>query len=58
MSQLSAPPSLASTPHISRALPTPSWGLTTLQRSRINQVMFFAEVLGISLYCSAMIDWL
>jgi len=26
---------LASTPHISRALPTPSWGLTTLQRSRI-----------------------
>jgi len=27
---------LASTPHISRALPTPSWGLTTLQRSRIS----------------------
>ena len=48
-------PSMASTPHIPRALPTPSWGLTTSQRSRI---MFFAEVLGISLYCSAMIDWL
>jgi len=36
MSQPSAPPSLASTPHIYPALPTPSWGLTTLQRSRIS----------------------
>ncbi len=37
MSQPRAPLSLASTPHIPRALPTPSWGLTTSQRSRINR---------------------
>ncbi len=35
MSTAKCSPSLASTPHISRALPTPSWGLNTLQRSRI-----------------------